>query len=130
MIRPLIKYSIVGCSGVVINTVTYFYLVNKFLFSYNKAAVIAFLIALISNYNLNSYFTFLFKFSNLTNYFVLFFKYFIANILGLLINLSVLNLFIHIYSVEYNFYGQLIGIACAMSVSFLISLKKIFIYEQ
>lgn len=129
MIRPLIKYSIVGCSGVIINSVTYFYFVNKIHFSYNTAAVISFLVALISNYNLNSYFTFLFKFSNLSNYFVLFFKYFFANLLGLIINLTVLNIFIFIFSQEYNFYGQLIGIACAMSVSFLISLKKIFVYD-
>lgn len=125
MNQPL-KYSLVGISGCVINICFYYLFSQYFSFSLNLCSVLAFLFAVTSNYIFNSSWTFLSKNHRGDLTFKCWISYIAGNIQGLLINLFVLNLLIHIVDFHNHILAQLVGIFSGMVFNYYFAKKFVF----
>ena len=125
-LKQIIKFSIVGLTGSVINFTFYFISVDFLQLGINSAALIAFMFAVTNNYILNHHWTF--SEPNKVNRGLIkgYFIYFFVNFKSLLINLLVLNIIVKFYGHEYHMLGQLIGIALGMVSNYIYSKKLVF----
>lgn len=120
------KYGLVGISGCFINISIYYLFSEYFGFGLNLCSVLAFLFAVTSNYIFNSSWTFISKkhHGDLTIKGLV--SYVAGNIQGLLINLFVLNLLMHIIGFHYHILAQLAGIFSGMVFNYYFARKFVF----
>lgn len=122
----LIRFGCVGTLGALINFATYYIMVEFVHTSVNVGAIGAFCFAVTHNYIVNHFWTFGAENGqnpiNMRQYIY----YFIGNILGLIINLVVLNLVISNAGREAHLVGQGAGILCGMLSNFIIAKKLVF----
>src|SRR3990172_9266078 len=88
--RLLIKYSLVGISGTIIDVAGFTFLVSYTGLTRNLAATTSFVAAVINNYTWNRLWTFKSRVKNVSLQFV---KFFLVSLGGLLLNLSFLWVF-------------------------------------
>ena len=125
----IVKFSIVGASGALINFLVYFSLTNFLLVSFTKASTISFFIALLNNYLCNSVWTFKkhtkkslkFSTTSLT-------KYLLSNLIALSINLSILELGVLTYGNGTHFLFQCLGMGLGGISNFMMS--KYFVFTN
>jgi len=124
MLTKIAKFSSVGAIGSVSN-IAVFSGLTLFNINYNLASVLAFLVAVTQNYQLNKKWTFKDHNTKTRKKFI---KYFILNFLSFLINLLVLNLVVLNFGDEkmIRIVGQILGIGVAMGFNFLGSYLIIF----
>lgn len=124
IIKKIVKFGGVGALGSVTN-IAIFSSLTFLDVNYNISSVIAFLVAVTQNYQLNKKWTF--KDHN-TKTRKKFPKYLFLNFIGFLINLTVLNLVIMEFGDAkiMQIMGQMVGIATAMGFNFLGSYLIIF----
>jgi dolichol-phosphate mannosyltransferase len=125
MSQPL-KYGLVGISGCTINICIYYLFSQFFGFGLNLCSVLAFLFAVTSNYIFNSSWTFLSKNHRGDLTIKDWGSYVAGNIQGLLINLFVLNLLIHIIDFHNHILAQLAGIFFGMVFNYYFAKKFVF----
>jgi putative flippase GtrA len=122
-IRLLIKFSLVGTLGAIINMAIFWLLAVKNLLNINLSSFFAFMVAVTNNYIFNH----LWSFEDQTRLSIKKYSYYVvANIQGLSINLILLNFFVYIYGFHYSVIGQMIGISFGMISNFLLSKYLIF----
>jgi dolichyl-phosphate beta-glucosyltransferase len=96
----VVKYSVIGVMGTIIDIGGLFVLVNYFRFPVLAAATISFLLAVTNNYVFNKNWTFK---SRSTNNRKLFIKFLIVHVIGLSINLSGIFVLVNLLGVWYIF---------------------------
>lgn len=122
-IRLLIKFSLVGTLGAIINMAIFWLLAVKNLLNINLSSFFAFMVAVTNNYICNH----LWSFDDQTRLSIKKYSYYVvANIQGLSINLILLNFFVYLYGSHYSVIGQMIGISFGMISNFLLSKYLIF----
>ena len=124
--NQLLKYGLVGISGCIVNIGIYYLFSEYFGFGLNLCSVIAFTFAVTSNYILNSSWTFLSKKHRGDLTIKDWVSYIAGNIQGLLINLFVLNLLIHIIDFHNHIMAQLAGIFSGMVFNYYFAKKFVF----
>lgn len=124
IVKKIVKFSSVGALGSVTN-ITIFSALTFMNVNYNISAVIAFLVAVTQNYQLNKKWTFR---DHKTKTRKKFPKYLALNFTSFLVNLAVLNLVVLNFGDEklIQIMGQIAGIAAAMGFNFLGSYLIIF----
>jgi dolichol-phosphate mannosyltransferase len=122
-LRLLIKFSIVGGFGTIINMSIFWLLAIKNSLNINLSSLFAFIVAVTNNYIFNH----LWSFREQTRLSIKKYSYYVvANIQGLSINLIFLNFFVFLYGSHYSVIGQMIGISFGMISNFLLSKYLIF----
>lgn len=126
----LLRFGCVGSLGAIVNFATYYVLVEFVHTSVNIGAVGAFGVAVSNNYVLNHYWTFAAENEQNSINTRQYIYYFIGNLLGLGINLTVLNLVILNLGQGAHWLGQGAGIVCGMLANFVVAKKLIFIKRE
>jgi putative flippase GtrA len=123
-----LKFAIVGFFGTIINLLVFYCLFNIFNTNLNVASVFAFIIACANNFILNFLWTF--KNTNLIassqKKLFMYFKYLSVNLIGLLLNLLILNFVVHTFGDSVALMGQLAGILLGSISNFFFSRKLVF----
>jgi dolichol-phosphate mannosyltransferase len=117
----LIKFGLVGLSGLFVNLFIFKACYTYFHFNVNVCSTVAFFVAAICNYALNSLWTYGGREITAVRYI----KYVAANSVGLLVNLAVLNMLLLLFDVGV-YWGQLIGVASAAIFNFVMTRKFVF----
>jgi putative flippase GtrA len=120
----LLRFGMVGLLGTVVNFIAYYFLVIGI--NINIAAILSFFVAVVSNYILNHKFTFRIENLNRPLSLKCFFQYLSGNILGLIINLTVLNSLIYIYGINFHIKAQIIGIMLGSIFNFIFVNNVVF----
>jgi putative flippase GtrA len=122
----LIKFSVVGFSGSIINFSIYYLCSIYFGFNINFCSILAFVFAVTSNYIFNSSWTFSTQKPN--NYLSIknWVRYVAGNIQGLLINLFVLNFLVNIIHFQSHILAQIAGIFSGMLFNYYFAKKFVF----
>lgn len=123
-----IKFGIVGASGAVVNLAIFWVLVDRFGNDPNLGSVLSFLCAVTSNYLWNHNWTFRQETAAKAVALPAYARYVAVNLLGLGVNLAVLNVFIWFYRPSLFIIAQAVGIAGAMANNFILS--KLFVFRQ
>ena len=126
-ISLLFRFCLVGSTGTIINITAYYMFTNFLGFGINHSSIYAFFIAVSSNYVLNHYWTFLHKTKGKALTIKKFFQYVSANLIGLSVNLVVLNLFINIFGIDFHVLAQLLGVLSGTVFNFIFSKKIVFL---
>ena len=124
--KKLIKFSIIGASGALINLLIFYIFAIIFNYGHNISAILAFSCAVSSNFLLNSIWTFARYSKDKRPELKKYIKYFLGNIVGLGINLTALNALISNYSSVSILAAQIFGIICAMFFNFIFANYLIF----
>lgn len=123
-----IKFSVVGGTGTIINLLVFYYLFNILNTNLNAASVFAFIIACANNFILNFLWTF--KNTNLGDNsqkkLFMYFKFLSVSLIGLLLNLLILNFVVHTIGESAAIMGQLAGILLGSISNFFFSRKWVF----
>ncbi len=122
----LIKFGLVGSSGIIVNSAVLWILHELFAVSVTVASPVAIAVAVFNNFTWNNIFTWKerresFRYS----YFHRLWKYYISTSLGALINYGVLLLLLYLFDLNYlisNFAGIFVG----MISNYILSDKWVF----
>ena len=120
------KFACVGLLGTAINLLIYYLTSSKLELSINSSAIIAFIVAVTSNFLLNNAWTFNRLKGQKYPPFFTYVHYVLGNIKGLVVNLIGLNLCIFFIGIEYHLIAQLIGIFLGMFFNFFYIRKFVF----
>ena len=121
------RFAIVGGMGFLTNLSVFFITADLLLLEPNFCSVIAFAIAVTQNYIFNH----LWSFKEHTNYGLnvrSYFQYVIVNILGLLVNLVILNLILIVFNPPMKVIAQFFGIIVGFVVDYIGS--KMFVFKK
>jgi putative flippase GtrA len=125
-ITKLMQFALVGLVGTILNLTVYFVMAEIFYFGLNISAIGAFSIAVSNNYTLNHKWTFCAESKNNSMNFKQFTYYLFGNLIGLLVNLLVLNVLVSINGIRFHLMWQILGIACGMLFNFTFTKKFVF----
>jgi putative flippase GtrA len=125
-IPKLLRFGIVGSVGASINFAAYYAMTIVFSIGLNVSAIGAFGVAVISNYILNHQWTFSAENENRPVNVRQFTYYLLGNLVGLLVNLLVLNILVVIAGIQYHLVWQMLGIACGMLFNFVFAKRLVF----
>ena len=128
-IPRLLRFGIVGILGATINFAVYTSVMEFTSVGINISAIAAFGVAVINNYIINHRWTFAIENDSNQINGSQFIYYVLGNIVGLLINLIVLNIIVNFLGVRFHFIGQFFGIACGMIFNFVFSKKIVFTHR-
>lgn len=120
------KFAIVGFLGTLTNLTIFYVFVDIFGLWTNVFAVTSFLVAGAQNYFLHHKWTFgkIMKGERLS--FIGYIKFIVTTLLGLAINLLVLNLILHFFNVPYKVIAQGCGVAFGTVFNYLGSKRFVF----
>lgn len=124
----IVKFSIVGLIGLLINIVVFYICTEIIQINYNFAAIAAFGIAVTNNYLMNHSWTFSEENEGIGYKLVYYVKYMTSNLIGLAINLIILNLIIVLFSSELRVISQLLGVVAGASFDYLCAKKIVFLH--
>lgn len=125
-IPKLMRFGIVGSVGTGINFAIYYAMTEVLLLGINVSALGAFCVAVISNYILNHQWTFRSENENRPVNLKQFTYYLLGNLVGLLVNLIVLNVLVVIVGIQHHLYWQMLGIICGMLFNFVFAKRLVF----
>ena len=123
-----IKFGVVGSIGTIINLCFFFVAVDLYSLDKNLGNIIAFFLAVTSNYFLNENWTFRKEGEQRAFKINAYVKYVGINIIGLIISIVILNLVDYYFEFTYKIIAQAIGILGAMAFNFISS--KLFIFNN
>ena len=126
----IIRFASVGTLGTGINAILYYGLTEFVTIPTNGAAVLAFFIAIASNYLLNHCWTFAAVSTPSSPSFIGYVKYVLANLTGLVCNLIMLNAVILFFGRDQHMYGQFMGVLVGMVFNFVFVSKFVFRTRQ
>lgn len=126
MLTQLIRYGLVGTLGTIINLIAFIFSDKILIQNHNICAIAAFLIAVTHNFTLNRSWTFHVKNQQPVGYIKGWIKYVTSNLVGLGINLIVLNAAIVWIGPSHKPLSQLLGILCGMLINFILSKLLVF----
>lgn len=112
---PFFKFCVVGTIGLLVNTFFLWFLTEKVGLFYLLSSAIAIELAIISNFNLNTFWTWKHRKGH---YFSRFWKFNLVSLIALVINMSVLFVLVEFFGMWY-LVANFVGIACALIVNFL-----------
>jgi len=113
------KFLVVGSLGSVTNIVIFYILVDKLIYDPIMVSIFSFFIASLQNYILNHYWTFLGLGDDDHISIKSYIKYLTITLVGLIINLIVLELIIFYFNPELKVIAQLLGIISGTITNFL-----------
>ena len=125
-ITKLIKFCIVGLTGLLVNLVFYSFCSQHLNVNFTCSSIIAFTFAVTNNYVLNHMWTFREGNLNSAPNYNQYIKYVYTNLCGLFINLVTLNLAIILAGNNSHHYGQLCGIALGVIFNFILAKNVVF----
>jgi putative flippase GtrA len=120
------RFLCVGLLGAFINIIIFSLAVKIFMLPINTCSILAFLVAVFSNFYLNNSWTFPSsetKVSVIKNKLIFFF---LCNFCGLALNLIILNLVLYFFNQNAILLAQGIGIFFGMVVNFFLTKKFVF----
>lgn len=126
IILEFIRFATVGTLGLVLNLTVFTFVVKYLELGYSLGSIIAFCFAVTQNYTLNRAWTFRIQGSQKIAPLLGWGKYVGVNLLGLCINLIVLNVVLIWFGSSYSFFGQLLGIITGTVFNFLLSRLWVF----
>lgn len=126
MMFQIIRFSIVGALGAAVNLAIFSLLVLLMGLNHNIASAVAFLFAVTQNFVINRVWTFGVQESDQSNIFWSWGKYVSVNLIGLAVNLALLNLLIEYGGADWALAGQFCGIIGASGFDFLLSKFWVF----
>lgn len=120
----LLRFCVVGASGLAVNMFIFYMLCKVAGFGMNLSAVCSFIAASLNNYTINTFWTFR---STKTAYTKLNYgKYLIANLIGLAVNIVVLNIVVYLVGQHSLVVAQLVAVLSATAFNFISSHKFVF----
>lgn len=129
LLSRIIKFGFTGGIGTLVNLLVFFLLVDCWKLNSNVGGVAAFVVAVTHNYFANRAWTFRFQ-SREKASFMQWGKYVLANLVGLVANLGILNLLQHYWSWGLQSVPQLAGILVGMVFNFLFTNFFVFRREK
>ncbi len=130
MLNKIIKFGIVGGLGTATNLILFFIFVDKLGCEPNLISILCFIIAGSQNYVLNHLWTFNVENQKVSLSFKLWIKFMASSLLGLVVNLLVMNLLLYFFEWEYKIIPQGFGIAVGMIFNFILSNFIVFKKEK
>ena len=125
----LLRFCVVGTLGAAINFAIYTAVMKFTSLGINISAIAAFGVAVTNNYIINHRWTFsAVNESNPLNR-TQFTYYVLGNVVGLLVNLLVLNAVVTFAGIRFHLIGQLLGIVCGMMFNFVFAKKVVFTHR-
>ena len=122
----LIKFGLVGSSGIIVNSVVLWILYELLNISVTLASPLAIAVAIFNNFTWNNIFTWKERRDTFHNtYFHRLWKYYISTSLGALINYGILMLLFYLFGINYMI-SNLAGIFVGMISNFILSDKWVF----
>lgn len=124
-----VRFGVVGFLGMICNLIVFYIFSHIFLFSVNISAIMAFVVAVTENYYLNHIWSFKAYVDlkpNSTDYF----KYVLVNLVGLGVNIFVLNLLLYFFVNIEAIVAQLFGIVVGMAFNYFGSRLYVFIKKS
>ena len=118
MLKKLLKFAVTGGLGTVTNLVLFFIFADKIGINPTFVSVFCFLIAGTQNYTLNHLWTFRAQEA----------KFLLASLVGLFVNLAVLNILLRVCDWPYKVIPQAVGILCGMVFNFIAS--NFFVFKK
>lgn len=125
-IPKLLRFGVVGLVGTSINFLVYYAMTEFASISLNISAIGAFCVAVSSNYIFNHQWTFRVENENRRVNLKQFIHYFLGNLVGLLVNLFLLNILVAIAGIQFHLFWQMLGIACGMMFNFVFAKRIVF----
>lgn len=122
----LLRFCLVGTAGALVNLAVFTVATRWLDVGFNPAATLAFMVAVTHNFALNRMWTFARSLTARTRGALAWFKYVAVNLLGLGINLLVLNVVLHTWGYGHATIGQALGIVAGMASNFLMSRYFVF----
>jgi len=126
LIGEIIRFGITGGLGAVTNLLIFFICADFFHLPPTPVSIACFIIAGTQNYFLNHLWSFKQYTAGTPVSFKKWLAFFAGALLGLIINLAVMNFIIAHYNLPYKFIAQAFGIASGMVINFIISKMVIF----
>ena len=125
----LLRFGVVGTLGASINFAVYTAVMEFTSLGINISAIAAFGVAVINNYIINHRWTFARENESNPINRTQFAHYVVGNVVGLLVNLIVLNIIVTFTGIRFHLIGQLFGISCGMMFNFVFAKKIVFIHR-
>lgn len=119
-----VRFCVVGTSGLIVNLMVFYLLNSVSGFGVSSSAIVSFFVASINNYLINTFWTFSASDAPLSR--VNYTKYLVANLIGLVVNVSVLNLIIAVFGVSVAILAQFFAVLSATAFNFVLSRKFVF----
>lgn len=126
MLKKIIKFCITGGLGTVTNLVLFFILADTLHLNENIASMFCFLIACTQNYIINHIWTFKVENGTTPPSIRLWIRFVFASLLGLAVNITVLNILIRSFDWQYKVIPQAMGILAGMVLNFIFSNFLVF----
>ena len=126
MFKKILKFGITGGLGTVTNLVLFFIFADKLHMSPTLVSIVCFIIAGTQNYLINHLWTFKVESRGIRPSFSLWSKFMASSLVGLAINIAVLNLLLYLFNWSYSTIPQALGILAGMGVNFLFSNFLVF----
>jgi len=123
--KTLFRFMVVGGIGSILNLSIFYILADIFNINVSISAIIAFSGAVTQNYLLNSRYTFN-KFNTIRLSLWLYSKYVAVNLIGLVVNLIIVNILVTLYSIWPKVFAQFIGIVIGMAINYFGSKVLVF----
>ena len=125
--NTLFRFLLIGGLGLILNLIIFFVLADILKINHNLASIAAFFFAVSQNYLLNH----LWSFKKIFSYplsFSAYLKYFSVNLLGLAVNLIILNMLIYIFNPNLKISYQFLGIVAGTLFNYLGA--KYFVFSK
>ncbi len=126
--HSFIRFALVGFLGMITNLIIFFIFVDIFKFWANVIAIMAFLLAGIQNYILHHKWTFSKTTRGEKISFYSWVKFNMTTIVGLGVNLIVLNIVLYFFTVPYKVIAQCCGVGSGTVLNYLGS--KYFVFNK
>ena len=128
MFKKFLKFGITGGLGTVTNLVLFFIFADCLQFPVTPVSIFCFVIAGTQNYLINHLWTFKAQNRGAKPSFSLWGKFMASSLVGLAINIAVLNLLLYLFTWPYATIPQALGILAGMGVNFLFS--NFFVFRK
>ncbi len=115
----LLEFALVGGSGTVLNLGLFYLLVDRGRANPSAAAVLCFLVAVTSNYLLNHIWTFRAQIGAEKLSVRRYLRFAAVSVVGLGVNVGVLNLALALFHPTWKVLGQAAGVACGALTNYL-----------
>lgn len=125
-IKRIFKFGITGGIGTITNLVLFFIFVDILKLNHNIVNVCCFFVACTQNYIINHLWTFKHENNDTKLSFKLWSKFVIVSLLGLAVNLLVMNFLLHLCGWKYLVVPQCVGIMAGMLLNYLMSNLIVF----
>lgn len=125
-VPKLLRFGLVGTLGAALNISVYIVMMKFTSLGMNISSICAFSVAVINNYIINHRWTFAAENENNPINRIQFTYYVLGNVIGLIVNLFVLNTLVAIAGIDFHLAGQFFGIACGMVFNFVFAKMIVF----